>query len=297
MISFRNHVVSLLAVFLALAVGIVLGGGPMSAAGRHDDPARSSTQDAAVLEAAQTQSQYGDDLSGVLAARAYDDALADRSVAILALPGVDPGVREELVAQVEAAGGAVSGQYELTATLTAPGEKALVDSLGSQLAAQNPSAVAEGSSTYDRMGQLIGRAVATGQARPAGRGETVATITESLRAAELIEVPDESDGRAPYVVVLLGSDRAEEADPAYEGIVAGLARVARGVVVAGTEEDGRSGRLSRLRESDAVAEVATVDGIDHTTGVVTSVLALGSWPDARGGAFGASGDDGTVPIG
>ena len=90
---------------------------------------------------------------------------------------------------------------------------------------------------------------------------------------------------------------AEEADPAYEGIVAGLARVARGVVVAGTEEDGRSGRLSRLRESDAVAEVATVDGIDHTTGVVTSVLALGSWPDARGGAFGASGDDGTVPIG
>ena len=35
-ISFRHHVVSLVAVFLALAVGIVLGGGPLSEVGRAD---------------------------------------------------------------------------------------------------------------------------------------------------------------------------------------------------------------------------------------------------------------------
>ncbi len=34
MISFRQHVVTLVAVFLALAVGVVLGGGPLSEVGR-----------------------------------------------------------------------------------------------------------------------------------------------------------------------------------------------------------------------------------------------------------------------
>ena len=34
MISFRQHVVTLVAVFLALAIGVVLGGGPLSEVGR-----------------------------------------------------------------------------------------------------------------------------------------------------------------------------------------------------------------------------------------------------------------------
>ena len=36
MISYRHHIVSLVAVFLALAVGVVLGGGPLSDLGRDD---------------------------------------------------------------------------------------------------------------------------------------------------------------------------------------------------------------------------------------------------------------------
>ena len=44
MISFRTHVVTLVAVFLALAVGVVLGGGPLSELGR------GSEQDTAALE-------------------------------------------------------------------------------------------------------------------------------------------------------------------------------------------------------------------------------------------------------
>ena len=120
---------------------------------------------------------------------------------------------------------------------------------------------------------------------------------QSLQAADLITMPDKVDGRAPYVVVLLGTDRDPETDAAYEGLIAGLARAAHGVVVVGTTDDGRGGRLSRLRESASVAEVATVDGIDHATGQVTAVLALTAWPQTRGGSFGAAGADGSVPIG
>lgn len=297
MISFRNHVVSLLAVFLALAIGIVLGGGPMSAVGREVAEKETPTNDGELLEAAEAQSGFADDLSAAVASRVYADGLTDQSVAILALPGADPDVSDDLAAQVESAGGTVSGQFKLLEGLLAPGEKALVDSLGSQLAAQNPQAVDDAAATYDRIGQLVGRSVATGGPQPAERGAGVTTITETLVAADLLAVPEEIDGRAPYVVVLLGTDRNVDADPAYEGLVAGLAQVAHGVVLAGTADDGRSGRLSRLREGDALSEAATVDSIDHASGQVTAALALTGWPDARGGAFGAFGADGVAPLG
>jgi len=296
-ISFRNHVVSLLAVFLALAVGIVLGGGPMSAVGQDADESSSPTRDTARLERAEAQADFGDRLSGELASRAYDDALADRPVAVLSLPGADPGARADLVTQVEAAGGTVTGQYELLEALVAPGEKALVDSLGSQLATQNRGAVADGSTTYDRIGQLVGRAVAASGDKPQQVTGQARTIADSLAAADLLKVPGDADQRAPYVVLLLGSDQDIETDTAYEGLVTGLSRVSHGVVVAGTSEDGSTGRLSRLRETEAAETVATVDGTETTGGLVTTVLAVGAWPRTQGGAFGASGADGTVPMG
>lgn len=297
MISFRNHVVSLLAVFLALAIGIVLGGGPMSAVGRGEDDRTSSTRDTAALESARAEADYAEELNGSLAARAYDDGLSGTSVAVLSFPGAASGAGDDLAEQIEAAGGTVAGRYELLDALTAPGEKTLVDSLGSQLSTQNKGIVAEGSSTYDRIGQLLGRAVATDQEEPARVDGTASTLAESLSAADLLRSPQRVTERAPYVVLLLGDDRGEQADPAYEGIIAGLARSANGVVVAGTAADGRDGLLSRLRDTSAADDAATVDGLDRTSGVVTTVLALTAWPESRGGAFGASGSDGAVPIG
>ena len=49
MISYRHHIVSLVAVFLALAVGVVLGGGPLTDLGR-DDPAASADTGPAAIE-------------------------------------------------------------------------------------------------------------------------------------------------------------------------------------------------------------------------------------------------------
>lgn len=297
MISFRQHVVSLVAVFLALAVGIVLGGGPMSAVGQ-DLGAEAQDPEARTESAeAQARADYGDRLVGALARRAYGDGLAERPVAVLSFPGVDPGVREDLVAELEAAGGEVTGQYELLDTLVAPGEKSLVDSLGSQLAAQREGVVAEGSTTYDRVGQLVARSVAVRAEEPRAQDEQGVGIARSLVAADLLDAPDRVERRAPYLLVLLGGDSGEADDPIWDGLLTGLARGAQGVVVAGTTEDGRQGRLSRLREEPVAEEVATVDGVDHTSGLVTSVLALARWPETRGGAFGASGSDGTVPIG
>ena len=57
MISYRHHIVSLVAVFLALAVGVALGGGPLSDLGRDDRPAAATGQQ---HRAAIRDASYGD---------------------------------------------------------------------------------------------------------------------------------------------------------------------------------------------------------------------------------------------
>lgn len=279
MISFRHHIVSLVAIFLALAVGVVLGGGPLSDLGRDDKPAAATTKAPRTDRAA----AYGDRFATASAGALYADGLKDRDVSVVVLPGADPDVISALGAQVETAGGAVAGTYEVQDALTDASEKSLVDTLGSQLAQQlGEGAVSKDAPTYQRIGQLVGLAV-SGDIP----SSDAAAVRQSLAGAELLSSPDGAV-RAPAVLVVLG----DETDPAIlSGVVAGLADRATGVVVAG-DADG----LADLRSDNEADRAATVDGADTPLGQVTATLALIRSFSVQGGSFGASGSDGAVPL-
>lgn len=279
MISFRHHIVTLVAVFLALAVGVVLGGGPLSDLGRDDQPAAATTKE----RRADRASSYGDRFAAAGAEALYAGGLKDRDVSVVVLPGADPEVVSALGAQVETAGGAVAGTYEVEDALTDASEKSLVDTLGSQLAQQlGDGAVSSDAPTYQRIGQLVGLAV-SGDVP----SSDAAAVRQSLAGAELLSSP-EGAVRAPAVLVVLG----DETDPAIlSGLVAGLADRATGVVVAG-DADG----LAPLRAESDADRAATVDGVDTPLGQVTATLALIRSFSVQGGSFGASGSDGTVPL-
>ena len=282
MISFRHHIVSLVAIFLALAVGVVLGGGPLSDLGRDDRPAAATTQERKVDRAA----SYGDRFAAAGAEALYADGLKDRAVSVVVLPGADPEVVSALGAQVEAAGGAVAGTYEVQDALTDASEKSLVDTLGSQLAQQlGEGAVSTDAPTYERIGQLVGLAV-SGDIP----SSDAAAVRQSLAGAELLSSP-EGAPRAPAVLVVLGDDT----DPAIlSGVVAGLADRATGVVVVGGA--AAASGLAALRSDSDADRAATVDGADTPLGQVTATLALIRSFSVQGGSFGASGSDGAVPL-
>lgn len=287
MISYRHHIVSLVAVFLALAVGVVLGGGPLSKLGRDDRPP------AAAMSAQQTgarTAEYGDAFATSAAPTLYAGRLQEHPVAVVTMPGADPGVVGALTDQIAAAGGTVAGTYAVRRALVDPSQKSLVDTLGTQLAAQlGDGAVAPEASTYDRIGQLLGLAVA-----PEGLAAAdVRAVRESLAGAELLDPPVEV-GPAELVLVLLG----DRTDPAVlAGVVSGLAAHAPGVVVAGeTATAAAGGDLVTLRGEEAAAMAATVDGAETALGQVTTTLALIRSLTTQGGSFGASGSDGAVPL-
>jgi len=294
-ITYRHHIASLVAVFLALAVGIALGGGPLSELGRADDtdatPAAERRADEAERAAA-----FGDDFASKSAATLYAGRLRDHPTALVTLPGVDEDDVAALTAQVQAAGGSVAGRYDVRGSLLDPSERTLVDTLGSQLMTQLPEGtIAPEASTYVRMGRLL--AVAAASTEPGGSGvdNDTTAVRESLAAGELLTTVTDDAGRAPLVLVVLG----DEADPdILAGLLSGLAQGSTGVVVAGDTATGRpGGALEQLRADPVGEELATVDGTDTPLGQVTSVLALARQLDGTGGAFGASGAEGAVPLG
>lgn len=295
MISFRHHVVSLVAVMLALAVGVVLGGGPLAAVGQdltqQEKPADAEPE----MEAG---SAYADTLAASVATRAYGDKLRGVPVSVLTMPGADDDSVAGLLQQLDAAEAKLAGMWRIEDTLMSPAEKTLVDTLGSQLATQQESSgVAADATTYDRMGQLIGRAISSEEIEGKPVDNAAATITESLDVGELLAADEEPTSRGAYVVVVLGPDSAVEEDPIVAGLLHGLSSQSAGVVVTASTEDGARGRMSRLRDDEVSGDVTTVDGVETTAGAVTAVLALTRMPDTLGGDFGPGGTDGAVPLG
>lgn len=294
MITFRHFLTSIVAVFLALAVGIVLGGGPLSDV-TDRGPAPASATDDSPDDAA---GAYAEGFTGAVGPLLTSAKLAERDVALVTAPGVNEESLSGLVEQIKAAGGTVSGRYLLTDQVVAPEQKALVDTLGSQLMTQQGKTIAADATTYDRIGQLLGVGIATTGAEGAAPSGQQSRIVESLVGADLLAVEGTVTTRAPLVLMVLGDEPAAEGgDAILAGLVAGLSRAARGVVVGGTVADGGDGQIGRLRADPASTGVATVDGIDTPAGRLTVVLALARALDTRGGAFGASGADGPVPLG
>jgi len=297
-ISLRHHLLTIVAVFLALATGIVLGGGPLSDVGAQVTSV-TTEETAADPEPGVASSTYGEAFAAAVGPSLVAGTLADRQVAVVTVPGADEQLVTALTDQVAAAGGSVTGRYALTADMVDPTQKSLVDTLGSQLMTQQATKdIAPEASTYDRMGHLLGLAVATTE--PGGDDVTgkARAITEAVGGAALMESPEEVERRAPLVLVVLGTDAGDEgSDAILTGLSSGLAAAGVGVVVAGTAADGAAGQLARFRADPIAATVASVDGIDTAAGRVAAIRTLARSLTTQGGAFGASGADGPLPLG
>lgn len=297
MITLRHHLLTVVAVFLALAVGIVLGGGPLSDVGQTVAAAGDEAEPAPAED--QARQDYTEGFVQAIGPGAVAGRLAERSVALVTLPGADEQVVTALAEQVGASGGTVSARYEISEDLVDPGQKSLVDTLGSQLLTQQAEGdVAADASTYDRIGQLLGLAVATKEVEGQEVNGKARAIVDAVSGAGLMEEPAEVTQRAPLVLLVLGTDAGDEgSDAILAGLAQGLAAQSVGVVMAGTTADGGSGQLGRFRADPASAGVASLDGADTVAGRVATMITLQRSLTTPGGAFGASGADGPVPLG
>ncbi len=314
MISFRYHVVSLVAVLLALAAGIAVGSGPLqreTETGPDGSALQQRLDDAeAQVSALQDAATYDDDYAASTAPRMLLRALPNRAVTLVVLPGAEERSVSEVSAAVDTAGGTVTAQVEITEALLDPANRQLVTELASQLQDSSGQglAIPAGASGYERFGRLLASAIGT--TRPGGQAVTPDgdSILAAVSTADLVTTRGTVARRGSLVVLVAGPPYGSADDQEGAGaIVATLADAldlgTRGAVVAGprssaveTGTDGGTGVVAAVRaDPTAAARVSTVDVIDRTSGAVLAALALAEQQGGGVGHYGAFGADGVLP--
>ncbi len=285
MISFRHHVVSLVAVLLALAAGVALGGGPLTELGRGAD-ADLETENATLradLDSARSTNGLADQLAGKYDEVLVKGSLADRAVALVTLPGADPEVVDALAALVTSAGGTVSGRYAVGPDAYRSSGKSLVDTLGAELA-DGHEEIPAAATTYVRLGHLVGL-------RMAGSDEALAS---SLTAADLV-VADDDAASGTLALVVAGDDK--DADlPALAALLSGLSAELEGTLVVASSGSATDGPLAALRaDTTFAAAVSTADGAESAAGRLVAVVGLAADAAGTTGHWGARGESGVAP--
>ncbi len=183
----RRLLITFVAIVTALAAGIALGGGPLSDIGRTPSQAAPPPEKPDVDPQALARAAYADAFAGSAAPTLYAGRLHGHAVSLLTLPGADPDVVEALEVEVRAAGTQVLATYALKRSLVDAGDKSLVDTLGLQLVEQlGADVVTPDATTYDRIGQLIGKAVAAKERSTAMEPAKVASLRASLQGAGMM---------------------------------------------------------------------------------------------------------------
>lgn len=297
MISLRQHAISLAAVFLALAVGVVLGSGLLSdtlLSGLRDDKRQLQSQVNGLDQqknALNEKLKSAGEFDAVMAPRMVHDALAGKSVVIFRTPDSSDDVVAELSRLIGQAGGAVTATVALTQQFVDANnaEKLLsvVNSsilpAGSQL---STASVDQGSQAGDLMG--IVALVNKNPSTPAVDDSQRNTVLAALRETGFITYPEPPTAPANTALVVTGGRLGEDAGNRGSTVArfaAALAPHGSGTVLAGsTGASSGTAAVAVTRADPALSgAVSTVDDVEFESGRITAVLAL---HDLIGGGHG-----------
>lgn len=315
MISFRFHVVSLTAIFLAIAIGVVVG---------------STYVDGAVVDGLRNQinrvsgnltnlTEANDQLESDLGtARTYIDSSADFAVTdrltdvpvlLVATRGVDEGAVEQVVRLARGAGAIVPGVVWLEAKWDLEGEDDRA-ALAEIVDARPDDAVEDlWSSAWEAVVDELtaeGGSTPTTTAPPDPSREVLAPLVAGgfLSVDSLDDASsDLADlaGASPRVLVLTGSRAQAELVPMVPFVVAapaqgGLPTVVADVHVEAPEAPGRGEALGEALAQELRDAIVLVDDADRPEGQVAAVLALDAVADGLTGHYGyGDGADGVLP--
>lgn len=301
-ISLRYHVISLGAVFLALALGIVLGSTAISGrllSGLSSDRDELGRQVVALQDennGMQARLAAADTFAAALGPRAVRGALQGRSVVLITTAGADPVDRDAVTALVGSAGGEVTGEMQLTDAFTDPARADQLVELTTRLlpaGVQLPTASDAGTLTGGLLGALLLVDPASGA--PQASPQETAAVLAGLRDGGYVNASAEMPP-AQLAMVLTGGAATGDGSGDRAGTIARLAtqldRSGAGAVLAGRpgSADG-NGPVGVVRADTAATSVlSTVDDVSSAAGRVTAILALAEQAEGGAGRYGTAGN-------
>ena len=310
MISFRYHIVSIVSVFLALAIGVALGGGPLK--GEVDntlvDQVKADREAKTALEAQITALKatggFDDKFADTVAPTLLGSSLKGHSVELMVLPTASQSDVSALATYITTAGGTVGGTLRVGDGLVDVGNKQLVDELGTQLQdGASGVTVPADASPYQRMGTLIARAIGTDKTGGEPVDSTADSILAGLSTAGMMSAEGTLSRRGDLVMVVAGSGSGDTAARQGTGsivttLVEAVDAGTKGVVLTGPVSAAKTNGVVKAVRDDVTAarDVSTVDTLGRAAGQIVSVMALAEQAAGKTGHFGAvDAADGAMP--
>ncbi|MTD16614.1 copper transporter [Nakamurella sp. YIM 132087] len=301
MISMRYHIVSLAAVFLALALGIVLGAtkisSPILGGLQSETTTLSAEKDELTTEnASLAQRVTGDEtFAGSVANLAVRGTLPDSTVVLLTTSDADPSDRDAILSLLARSGAKVTAQIQLTAAFTDPSRSSELASLASRSLPAGAK-LPESTDTGAIAGGLLGSVLLTdkdGKATVKAE-EATAALSAFASAGFLQTTGTVTAGR--LVVLLTGAPATGgvETDKAtlLADFAAQLKSSSGGVVLAGRQgSETADGAVGAVRADTAASSlVTTVDNVDTASGRLATVLGLVEQNGGGVGRYGFAGN-------
>jgi hypothetical protein len=292
MISLRQHALSLAAIFLALAIGVVLGSGFLSdtlLSSLRDEKRDLYTQISGLNDQKNAMNEKlaaTNNFDNQLVGRIVHDALGGKSVVVFRTPDAKDDDVTAVSKFIGQAGGTITGTVSLTQEFveanSAEKLRTVVNSsvlpAGQQLSTK---LVDQGS----QAGDLLGIALLVSPnpaAPPAGQVQDAErdTVLASLRETGFITYePADHVGAANAALIVTGG--ALPTDAGNQGVSvarfsAALAPHGSGVLLAGRDGSATGGAAVAVTRADSgmSSAISTVDDVDTAPGRITAVLGL-----------------------
>ncbi|MGI8816700.1 MAG: copper transporter [Pseudonocardia sp.] len=309
MMSMRYHVISLAAVFLALATGVLLGSTTGSqrllsvVAGDRGSLTGQIDQLSAQRAELESRQRASNAFGAAVAPTVVKGQLDGWRVVLVVTPDADAVDRDAIRQLVAQAGGTVTGELALTDAITDPARADAIRDLTTRLlpsGAQLPPSADAGSLVGGLLGSVLLTRSQDGSGRASARTDQAGAALAGLTQAGFVRAGSRP-APAQLAIVLTGgplsSPDAPERAATLARLTAELDRAGSGTVLAGRAgSEGPAGAVGVVRADTVTsAAVSTVDGVQTALGRVACVLALREQAEGRAGRYG-SGVNSQAPI-
>jgi hypothetical protein len=304
-IDFRYHIVSLISVFLALALGIVVGTTQLNGAVLSDlrHQVKGLQKDKHNLQAdnreLQGQLAAGDAFAKAVGPAAVANKLSGDNVLVVSTPGADDATVSGVTNELKAAGASVTGELKLTDDYIDPRR-------ASDLKQYITSALPTGFRlpTTDDAGVLAGALLADVLVGKPGQKEPTTAERQQVLAGfgtlNVVRLKETNIQTAGYVIMVSSQSPSGDNPKAETGMLTslatGLKARSKAVLVAGNSASAEpTGLIGTIRANDGLsAKLSTVDNADTAAGQVVTVLGLAQAAQGKPtGQFGVASNAGS----
>ena len=306
MIDFRYHLVSIVAIFLALSLGLLLGSTQLGPVVQRGLNGLSKTQhneiESLLGEKAALQGQISSENQFALAnaPSILHNVLADQRVVLVLAPGAAPSATTGITQALETAGATVTGSLQMqTAFFDKSAATTQKLTQVTEQYAQSAGLTLTGSaSAQAQASELLAHLIMTqnkaGQPIPGERDPVSVRAVQTLAGAGFLTKSGQPWNRATLAVVIIpatpqSTDDTNAESQALVTLAQQLNQAGLGTVVAGTVAgSGQGSAIDVMRNGGRSGHLTSVDNADYPIGQIVVAQSLADLQHGHHGSYGVT---------